>query len=56
MDSIVKMVEALDEPLNDDSLAPKIFVLKYVSAADIEDVLNELFLKKTQQRQLLVGR
>jgi len=25
-------------------------VLKYVSAADIEDVLNELFLKKTQQR------
>src|SRR5665213_990355 len=50
MDSIVKMVEALDEPLKDDSLAPKIYVLKYVSAADIEDVLNELFLKKTQQR------
>lgn len=50
MDTVSKMVEALDEPINDDSLAPKIYVLKYVSAADIEDVLNELFLKKTQQR------
>jgi type II secretion system protein D len=51
MEAIVKMVEALDEPLNDDSLAPKIYVLKYVSASDIEDVLNELFLKKTQQQR-----
>jgi general secretion pathway protein D len=51
MDSIAKMVEALDEPVNDDSLAPKIYVLKYVSAADIEDVLNELFLKKTTQQR-----
>jgi type II secretion system protein D len=50
MDSIAKMVEALDEPLDDASLAPRIYLLKYVSAADIEDVLNELFLKKTQQR------
>jgi type II secretion system protein D len=50
MEGVAQMVEALDEPLKDDSLAPKIFVLKYVSAADIEDVLNELFLKKTQQR------
>jgi type II secretion system protein D len=50
MPSIEKMVQELDQPITDDSLAPKIFHLKYVSAVDIEDVLNELFLKKTQQR------
>ncbi len=50
MDNIEKMIKALDEPVNDDSLAPKIFRLKYVSATDIEDVLNELFLKKQNQR------
>lgn len=50
MAGIEKMVQELDEPITDDSLAPKIFHLKYVSAVDIEDVLNELFLKKTQQR------
>ena len=50
MDSIAKMIDELDEPVKDGSLAPKIFSLKYVSASDIEDVLNELFLKKQQQR------
>ena len=50
MEGLGKMVAALDEPVTDDSLAPKIYPLKYVSAVDIEDVLNELFLKKTQQR------
>jgi general secretion pathway protein D len=50
MDGIEKMVNELDEPVTDDSLAPRIYHLKYVSAVDIEDVLNELFLKKTQQR------
>jgi type II secretion system protein D len=50
MPSIEKMVKELDEPIGDDSLAPKIYHLKYVSAVDIEEVLNELFLKKTQQR------
>ena len=50
MEGIEKMVQELDEPVSDDSLAPKIYPLKYVSAVDIEDVLNELFLKKTQQR------
>ncbi|PWU09412.1 MAG: hypothetical protein C5B50_27445, partial [Verrucomicrobia bacterium] len=50
MDSIEKIIGELDEPVTDDSLAPKIYPLKYVSAVDIEDVLNELFLKKTQQR------
>lgn len=50
MESVRKMIEELDAPIADDSLAPKIYQLKYVSAVDIEDVLNELFLKKTQQR------
>ena len=50
MPGIEKMIQELDEPITDGSLAPKIFHLKYVSAVDIEDVLNELFLKKTQQR------
>src|SRR5205814_7654778 len=50
MEGIAKMIKELDEPVGDNNLAPKIFRLKYVSAADIEDVLNELFLKKTQQR------
>src|SRR2546422_10977335 len=50
MEGIAKMIEALDEPVSDDSLAPKIYTLKYVSAADMEDILNELFLKKQQMR------
>jgi len=50
MDGIAKMIEELDAPVSDDSLAPKIYHLKYVSAVDIEEVLNELFLKKTTQR------
>lgn len=50
MASLAKMIAELDEPVSDDSLAPQIYPLKYVSATDIEDVLNELFLKKTQQR------
>ncbi len=50
MDSIGKMITALDEPVGGDALAPRIYPLKYVRAIDIEDVLNELFLKKTQQR------
>jgi type II secretion system protein D len=50
MDSLSNMIAELDEPVSDDSLAPEIFPLKYVSASDVEDVLNELFLKKNQQR------
>jgi general secretion pathway protein D len=50
MEGVEKMIAELDEPVDDGSLAPKIYPLKYVSAVDIEDVLNELFLKKTQQR------
>jgi general secretion pathway protein D len=50
MDSIEKMINELDAPVSDDSLAPKIYPMKYASAMDIEDVLNELFLKKQVQR------
>jgi general secretion pathway protein D len=50
MEGIRKMIKELDAPIDNDSLAPKIYPLKYVSAVDVEDVLNELFLKKTQQR------
>src|SRR5690348_2080967 len=48
MESIEKMIAELDQSVEDDSLAPQIFHLKYVSAVDMEDVLNELFLKKQQ--------
>src|SRR5213079_2466130 len=51
MENIQKMVNALDEPVGDETLAPKIYPLKYVSAPDIEDILNELFLKKLPSRQ-----
>lgn len=47
---IAKMIEALDEPVGDEALAPRIFPLKYVDATDIKDVLDELFLKKQEQR------
>lgn len=50
MEGIAKMIQALDEPVTDDSLTPRIYPLKFVSAVDIEEVLNELFLKKQQQR------
>ena len=50
MEGIEKMINELDAPVNDGSLAPKIYPMKYASATDIEDVLNELFLKKTTQR------
>jgi type II secretion system protein D len=50
MDGIASTIAALDEPVQDNNLAPKIVPLENVNAADVEDVLNELFLKKTQQR------
>jgi general secretion pathway protein D len=50
MASIEKMINELDAPVSDDSLAPKIYPMKYASATDIEDVLNDLFLKKQVQR------
>lgn len=50
MDGIAKMISELDQPITDDGLAPKLYRLKYVSAVDIEEVLNQLFLKKQQLR------
>lgn len=51
MEGIAQMIRELDEPVSDDSLAPKIYPLKYISAVDVEAVLNELFLKR-QERNL----
>ena len=50
MDEIARTITALDAPITDNNLAPKIVPLENVSAGDIEDVLNELFLKKNTQR------
>jgi general secretion pathway protein D len=50
MEGVAKMIAELDEAIPDDGLAPKIFHLKYVSAVDMEDVLNQLFLKKQESR------
>jgi type II secretion system protein D len=47
---IAEMVKALDEPVEGENLVPRIYPLKFVSALDIEEVLNELFLKKKQRR------
>jgi type II secretion system protein D len=50
MEGLAKMIETLDEPVGDEGLAPRIYPLKYVSAGDIVEILNELFLKKTPAR------
>jgi len=50
LESIGKMIESLDAPVSDNSLSPKIIPLKFVSAGDIEDILNELFLKRQATR------
>jgi general secretion pathway protein D len=50
IENVEKMIQTLDEPAGEESLAPRIYPLKYVSAGDIEDILNELFLKKQQAR------
>jgi type II secretion system protein D len=50
MEGISKIIESLDQPITDNNLAPRIYPLKYVSAGDMEDILNELFLKKRNER------
>ena len=50
MDEIARMITELDEPVGEESPTPKIYPLKFVSAVDIEEVLNELFLKKQERR------
>jgi general secretion pathway protein D len=51
MEGIEKLIQTLDAPISDNSMAPKIFRLKFISATDMEDVLNELFTKKQQQQR-----
>jgi type II secretion system protein D len=50
MEGIAAMIAELDEPVQDNNLAPRIIPLENVNAGDLEDVLNELFLKKTTER------
>lgn len=50
LDGIEEMIKSLDEPITDDSLVPRIFQLKFVSAVDIEEVLNELFIQEDNSR------
>lgn len=50
MDRIGEMIEVLDEPIQDDALAPRIFPLKYVSSVDIKAVLDELLMEEQEQR------
>ena len=50
LESIEEMIRSLDQPITDDSLVPRIFQLKFVSAVDIEEVLNELFIKEQGNR------
>jgi type II secretion system protein D len=50
LDGLEKMIAELDEPAGEDALAPKIYHLKYASSEDIKEVLDDLFLKKTQRQ------
>ncbi len=43
LQAVEDMIDTLDQPISGESLAPKIFTLRYVSAIEIETVLNELF-------------
>ena len=51
MEQIEELIRVLDAPISDNSLTPKIFRLQFISATDLEDVLNELFLKKQQEQR-----
>ncbi|HVR73580.1 MAG TPA: secretin N-terminal domain-containing protein, partial [Planctomycetota bacterium] len=51
LESIEQMIKALDEPVEGEDLVPKIYPLKYVSAIDVEEVLNQLLLKRRPRRR-----
>lgn len=55
MSQIEELIEALDEPISEDSLTPQIFQLEFVSAVDMEEVLTELFNESTNQRNYFGG-
>jgi type II secretion system protein D len=46
MDAVADLVKRLDEPVDKETLAPRIYRLKFVDALDIELVLNSLFSKE----------
>ncbi len=50
LDRVSEMIEILDEPVSDEDLAPRIFPIKYSDAAGIKKVLDELFIKKSNDR------
>ncbi|MGH7979750.1 MAG: secretin N-terminal domain-containing protein, partial [Limisphaerales bacterium] len=50
MDSIANIIADLDEPVADENLAPLIYHLKYANASDVEDVLDDLFVSRQNNR------
>ncbi|MEM7231992.1 MAG: secretin N-terminal domain-containing protein [Planctomycetota bacterium] len=50
IDSVKDLIKSLDEPVTSDALVPRIYQLKFVSAFDVEELLNELFAKKERRR------
>ena len=47
IDGIADMIKRLDIPLATDDMVPRIYKLRYVSAYDVKELLDELFLKKS---------
>ncbi len=50
LDRVKETIEMLDEPVDEEYLAPKIYQLKFVAADDIKTVLDELFDDKSEDR------
>ncbi|MCA8962211.1 MAG: hypothetical protein KDC38_16915, partial [Planctomycetes bacterium] len=50
LERVAETIQMLDEPVDKEYLAPRIFPLEYVAADDIKEVLDELFTKKDEER------
>jgi type II secretion system protein D len=50
MDSIANIIDDLDAPVADANLAPLIYHLKYANASDVEEVLDDLFVSRQNNR------
>ncbi|HUA64636.1 MAG TPA: secretin N-terminal domain-containing protein [Alphaproteobacteria bacterium] len=50
IDSIANIIEDLDAPVADSNLAPLIYHLKYANASDVEEVLDDLFVSRQNNR------
>ncbi|HEY1786525.1 MAG TPA: secretin N-terminal domain-containing protein [Verrucomicrobiae bacterium] len=48
--SIGNIITDLDAPVADENLAPLIYHLKYANASDVEDVLDDLFVSRQNNR------